>query len=139
MTTFLPIFEHDIGCTVRWLEFKVVAIVLHRGQVPSSGHYQGILHTGGGRFLTDDNRVAVASPHLPEMEPDVYLFWLVAKQALTPAFGKLIEPSNPPFCSHTLSWPSMPPGQLRTKQPIVRSIASPTRAESTQPAENNIN
>ena len=30
----------------------------------------------------------------------------------------------------------MPPGQLLTKQPIVRSIASPTRAESTQPAEN---
>ena len=48
-----------------------------------------------GRFLTDDNRNAIACPHLPEMEQDVYLLWLVATTALTPAFGQIVELSNP--------------------------------------------
>ena len=92
---FLPVFMYDTGCTTRWLEFRIVATVLHRGELPSCGHYQGILHTGGGRFLTDDHTVPVACPHLPEMETDAYMFWLVAKSSLTSAFGKIVEPRNP--------------------------------------------
>lgn len=72
-----------------------MATVLHRGELPCCGHYQGILHTGGGRFFTDDHRVPIASPHLLEMEIDTYLFWFVAKTALIPAFGKTVEPRNP--------------------------------------------
>ena len=88
-------FVHAIGCTTRWLEFTIVATVLHRGDLPSCGHYQGILHTGGSRFLTDAHRIPVANPHLPEMEIDAYLFWIVAKSDLSPAFGKIVEPRNP--------------------------------------------
>ena len=92
---FLPVFMYDTGCAARWLEFRIVATVLHRGELPSCGHYQGILHTGGGRFLTDDHTVPVACPHLPEMETDAYMFWLVATSSLTSAFGKIVEPRNP--------------------------------------------
>ena len=91
----LPCFMHASGRTVNWIEYQVVAAALHRGQEPHCGHYQCILRTGGSRFLTDDDRVPIAVPHLQEMEQDIYLVWLTRAADLTVAYRTVVERPNP--------------------------------------------
>ena len=93
----LPCFIFEHGRTVRWIEYQVVAAVLHRGNEPHCGHYQCILRTGGGRFLTDDDRLPIAVPHLPEMDQDVYLVWLTQTSVLTDAYRRVVEKRSNPF------------------------------------------
>ena len=76
----MPCYMSSSGRTVNWLEYKVVAIALRRGLEPTAGHYQCLLQTGGGRFLCDDDRIAISVPHLQAMEEDAYLVWLTNSQ-----------------------------------------------------------
>ena len=91
----MPCNMSPSGRTVNWIEYTVVAIALHRGLEPTAGHYQCLLQTGGGRFLCDDDRVAISVPHLQAMEEDVYLVWLIRTVNLTAAFRTVVSRPNP--------------------------------------------
>ena len=94
---------HASGRTVHWIEYQIVAVALHRGQVPTAGYYQCLLRTGGGRFLCDDDRVPISVPHLKAMDEDIYLFWLTRTANLTAAYRIVVTQPNPfvPLFSHT--------------------------------------
>ena len=91
----MPCYMSTSGRTVNWIEYTVVAVALHRGLEPTAGHYQCLLQTGGGRFLCDDDRVAISVPHLQAMEEDVYLVWLTRTVNLTAAFRTVVSRPNP--------------------------------------------
>ena len=78
-----------VAITVNWIEYKVVAITLHRGLEQTAGHYQCLLQTGSGRFLCDDDRVAISIPHLQALEEDIYLVWLTRTTKLTETYRPL--------------------------------------------------
>ena len=91
----MPCYMSTSGRTINWIEYTVVAVALHRGLEPTAGHYQCLLQTGGGRFLCDDDRVAISVPHLQAMEEDVYLIWLTRTVNLTAAFRTVVSRPNP--------------------------------------------
>ena len=91
----MPCYMSPSGRTVNWIEYQVVAVVLHRGHAPTTGHYQCLLRTEGGRFLRDDDRVAISVPHLQAMEEDIYLVWLTRTANLTTAYRTVVTRPNP--------------------------------------------
>ena len=91
----MPCFMHTSGRTVTWIEYQVVATALHRGHEPTTGHYQCLLRTGGGRFLCDDDRVPISVPHVTAMEEDIYVVWLTRTNNLTDAYRTVVNRPNP--------------------------------------------
>ena len=91
----LPCFMHSSGRTVTWIEHQVVAISLHRGHEPTTGHYQCRLRTGGSRFLCDDNQVPISVPHLTAMDENICVVWLTRTGNLTDAYRTVVTRPNP--------------------------------------------
>ena len=54
----LPIWD-DSG--VVWQTFKLSAMIVHLGSVPTQGHYQSVLYRDGRVWLTDDGRTPSSS------------------------------------------------------------------------------
>ena len=76
-TICMPCFVSADSLEVIWLPYKIVAISLHVGSRPSSGHYQALLITEGNHhWETDDNRAAksVRTP-TPAQHKQAYMFW----------------------------------------------------------------
>ena len=91
VTVHLPCFMIEHNWTIRWKHFEIISIVVHRGNEPHTGHYQACLRIGGNRFLTDDWSRAFRCAHIPDLEQDLYLLWLIDSDHLTSAWKSLLR------------------------------------------------
>ena len=78
----MPVFD---GCThnsVTWVEFQIVAGILHIGSTLVNGHYQAILFKSGAGLPWDDNRNPTKLVRDPSFYQNIYLLWLAPMQEI---------------------------------------------------------
>ena len=78
----VPIFDAAQGFEVTWHSYRVTASVLHKGEVPTSGHYVSAMYTSLGVLLADDDNPPYQTRMHEMIASECYLLWLTPTTAL---------------------------------------------------------
>ena len=78
----MPLFDGCTHSSVSWVEFQIVAGVIHIGNIPVDGHYQAILFNSGAGLLCDDNRIPIRLVRNPPFYQNIYLLWIAPTQEI---------------------------------------------------------
>lgn len=85
----VPLFARDSSLEVLWLRYRLVAVIRHHGNSPSSGHYTTLIaDTGGFAVYDDDKTVRIAdSATCNKAGRDMYILVLalLARQPVSAA------------------------------------------------------
>ena len=72
----LPVFDGMNHSSVTWHEFQVIAGIIRKGSMPTSGHYQAVPFNSGSGLLCDDNRPPSRLVRDPTFYREIYMLWL---------------------------------------------------------------
>ena len=78
-----PVFA-GTGLRVEWHSYHIRALLMHRGERPSRGHFRTILFQGSDTWLADDGRVPATCKVTGEDERDLYTIWLTVGSRSSP-------------------------------------------------------
>ena len=84
-TLRMPVFTDSHAVTVQWKAYQVSAVLLHRGDRTSSGHYQALLRDKNEPcFLTDDGQPATlqSSASMQQHRHGAYVLFCIAEMEL---------------------------------------------------------
>lgn len=82
LQVLVPIFDAAQGFEVTWHSYRVTASVLHKGEVPTSGHYVSAMYTSLGVLLADDDNPPYQTRMHEMIASECYLLWLTPTTAL---------------------------------------------------------
>ena len=80
-TVMLPVFCGD-QLQVQWQEYTIRAMVIHRGERPSQGHFHTVLLDERQALMADDGSNPQPYQVGKDDERDLYIIWLVAGSCL---------------------------------------------------------
>ena len=91
----LPVFDGMNHSSVTWHEFQVIAGIIHKGSMPTSGHYQAVLFNSGSGLLCDDNRPPSRLVRDPTFYKEVYMLWLAPWSQTSQEFRRPLPKVTP--------------------------------------------
>ena len=89
----LPGFDGYNYCSITWMEYQIVAGIIHIGSSPVDGHYQAVLFTFNDGLLCADHRRPRRLTRDLSFYEHIYLLWAAPMADLNPEYRR------------PLSWP----------------------------------
>ena len=99
-TLLFPVFcAEQRHLQVHWQEYTIRAMVIHRGERPSHGHFHTVLFDDSQAWLADDGSGPRPYKVVRDDERDLYLIWLTKSQHVPGECSVRPEVISPVTCS----------------------------------------